>query len=281
MVIFHCRVGAVVGCQLTACFSIQVEFSLMIYTENAGNAAALRVPPRRPSVHWMRRWPPLMVASDGSRQVGGGEMIPVKPSGKGSLYKWIMGSRFWFVNYVKNPCGDHVDGNYCSCMWICYVCIVCVYIYINIYIFNALTCADIGIERCIRDMEDCGFKMFKPIFSFDWFLLQLKSATTNFHNISQQEDKGSEWLQIAISDPISPTKPSDSQRGDDKLLTLWLEEAERVVSKRLGDSSTRAIFFGGRAKPGNLWCFCVWMRADGSFVMQGDYSIPDCWWFVV
>ena len=83
----------------------------MIYTENAGNAAALRVPPRRPSVRWMRRWPPVTVAFDGSRQVGGGEMIPVKPCGKGSLYKWIMGSRFWFVNYVKNPGEDHVDGN--------------------------------------------------------------------------------------------------------------------------------------------------------------------------
>lgn len=61
-------------------------------------------------------------------------------------------------------------------------------------------------------------------------LLQLKSGTTNAHNTtgSQQEDQGSEWLQIAIRIPFP------RQTGDDKLLTLWLEEAERVVSKRLG-----------------------------------------------
>lgn len=147
--IFPCHVGVVGGVNWQHASPFQVECSLMIYTENAGNAAALRVPPRRPSVRWTRRWPPVTVAFDGSRQVGRGEMIPVKPCRKGSLYKWIMGSRFWFVNYVKNSGGDHVDGNYCSCMWICDVCIVCVYIYINIHILNVLDCADIGIERCI------------------------------------------------------------------------------------------------------------------------------------
>ena len=187
MLIFHSHVGVVGGVNWQHASPFQVEFSLMIYTENAGNDAALRVPPRRPSVRWMRRWPPLTVAFDGSRQVGG------------SLYKWSQwnpGERevyanelwvpvFWFVNYVKNPGGDHVDGNYCSCMWICNVCIVRVYIWINMYIFNVLDCADIGIERCIRDMEDCGFKMFTSPILLD--ALATKSATTNFHNTSQQE----------------------------------------------------------------------------------------------
>lgn len=116
MLIFHGHVGVVGGVNWQHASPFQVEFSLMICTENAGNAAALRVPPRRPSVRWMRRWPPLTVAFDGSRQVGG------------SLYKWSQwnpGERevyanelwvpvFWFVNYVKNPGGDHVDGNYCT-----------------------------------------------------------------------------------------------------------------------------------------------------------------------